>query len=160
MAISPRKRFFAVATALSAAAALVSQPVASAQAPGPQAGGQPTTMIIVIGGSCTPVAAGASASSATCDQQQPVLAQLQGAGATVLSTTSLVDTITASVTPTEASALSSLPGVTQVVPDATIPLVQPVVPGQGRPIPPVQRGGPGPGESWRGYGDLRHAIAA
>ncbi len=150
MAISPRKRFFAVATALSAAAALVSQPVASAQAPGPQAGGQPTTMIIVIGGSCTPVAAGASASSATCDQQQPVLAQLQGAGATVLSTTSLVDTITASVTPTEASALSSLPGVTQVVPDATIPLVQPVVPGQGRPIPPVQRGGPGPGS--RGAG--------
>ena len=147
MAVLARKTLFAAATAVSVAAALVSQPVASAQAPVPQASGQPTTVIIVMGGSCTPVGSSAprtGASSATCDQQEPVLAQLQGAGATVLSTTSLVDTITASVTPAEASALSSLPGVTQVVPDATIPLVQPVVPGQGRSIPPVLRGGPGP----------------
>ena len=48
---------------------------------------------------------------------------------------------------------------TQVVPDATIPLVQPVVPGQaGLPTGAERRARSW--ESWRGYGDLRHAVAA
>ena len=134
----------ATATAVLLAAGLVSEPSATAQAP-VAASGQPRTMIVVLGGSCTPVAATSSGASASCAEQEPVLAQLQAAGATVLSTTSLIDTITASVSPAEAQVLSSIPGVSQVVPDATIPLLQPVVPGQGRFSPPGVGRGPGPG---------------
>ena len=132
---------FATAAAVSLAAVLVAQPAANAQSP-VLASGQPKTVIVVMSGSCTAVAA-ASAAGASCAEQEPVLAQLQSAGATVLSTTSLIDTITASVSPAEAQALSSFPGVSQVAPDATIPLVQPVVPGQESSFPPSQRGGPG-----------------
>ncbi len=131
----------ATATAVLLAAGLVAEPSASAQAP-VAASGQPRTMIVVLGGSCTPLAATAGA-AASCAEQEPVLAQLQAAGATVLSTTSLIDTITASVSPAEAQVLSSIPGVSQVVPDATIPLLQPVVPGQGRFSPPGPGRGPG-----------------
>ena len=134
----------ATATAVLLAAGLVAEPSATAQAP-LAASGQPRTMIVVLGGSCTPVAATSSGASASCAEQEPVLAQLQAAGATVLSTTSLIDTITASVSPAEAQVLSSIPGVSQVVPDATIPLLQPVVPGQGRFSPPGPGRGPGPG---------------
>ena len=132
---------FAAAAAVSLAAVLVAQPAANAQSP-VLASGQPKTVIVVMSGSCTAVAA-ASAAGASCAEQEPVLAQLQSAGATVLSTTSLIDTITASVSPAEAQVLSSFPGVSQVVPDATIPLVQPVVPGQESSFAPSQRGGPG-----------------
>jgi hypothetical protein len=51
-----------------------------------------------------------------------VLAQLNAVGATVPSSTTLVDTITAKVTPAEAQVLSSYPGVSQVVPDGNIPM--------------------------------------
>ena len=131
---------FAAAAAVSLAAALVAQPAASAQAPVPAAG-PAKTVIVVMSGSCTPVAA--SGAGASCAQQLPVLAQLDTAGATVLSTTSLIDTITASVSPAEDQVLSSFPGVSQVVPDATIPLVQPVVPGQNGFSPPGRGRGPG-----------------
>jgi hypothetical protein len=141
-----RKRApFAVAAAVSLAAALVAQPPASAQAPA-LVGGQPRTVIVVMNGSCTPVVA-ASGPSASCAQQEPVLAQLESAGATVLSTTRLVDTITASVSAAEAQVLLSLPGVAQVVPDANIPLAQPGVFGQEGRLPPVRTGGPGPGSA-------------
>jgi subtilisin family serine protease len=134
---------FAVATAVSLAAALVAQPAASAQAP-VQGSGQPRTVIVVMSGPCTPVAGETNGAGASCAEQEPVLAQLQNAGATVLSTTSLVDTITASVWPAEAQILSSFPGVSQVVPDATVPLVQPVVPSQTHPSPPGEGSGAGP----------------
>jgi subtilisin family serine protease len=137
----PRRVPFAAAAAVSLAAVLVAQPAANAQSP-VLASGQPKAVIVVMSGSCTAVAA-ASAAGASCAEQEPVLAQLQSAGATVLSTTSLIDTITASVSPAEAQVLSSFPGVSQVVPDATIPLVQPVVPGQNHFSPPGRGGGPG-----------------
>src|SRR5579864_4877052 len=94
----------ATATAVLLAAGLVAEPSATAQAP-VAASGQARTMIVVLDGSCTPVPA-TSGASASCAEQEPVLAQLQAAGATVLSTTSLIDTITASVSPAEARVLS------------------------------------------------------
>ncbi len=143
----------ATATVVLLAAGLVAEPSATAQAP-VVASGQPRTMIVVLGGSCTPVAA-TSGAVASCAEQEPVLAQLQTAGATVLSTTSLIDTITASVSPAEEQVLSSLPGVSQVVPDATIPLLQPVVPGQSRFSPP----GPGRGPGQAGTVPRRRYVA-
>ena len=141
MSLLRRRVPFAAAAAVSLAAVLVAQPAANAQSP-VLASGQPKTVIVVMSGSCTAVAA-ASAAGASCAEQEPVLAQLQSAGATVLSTTSLIDTITASVSPAEAQALSSFPGVSQVAPDATIPLVQPVVPGQESSFPPSRGAGRG-----------------
>ncbi|HTW09920.1 MAG TPA: S8 family serine peptidase [Acidimicrobiales bacterium] len=145
--IRGKVRYAAAASALSLAATLVVQPIADAQAPAPGLGGQQETVIIVLGGSCTTVA-GASSPGATCTQQQPVLAQLQAAGATVQSTTSLIDAITATVSSGEAQALASFPGVSQVTPNVTIPIVEPAVPASGRPVSPVALNSPG----WRGHG--------
>jgi len=149
MSISRRRAAFPIAIVLSLAAALVSQPIAGAQAPpAPAAGGAPETMIVVLDGSCTAVASNGSAVAATCAQQQPVFAQLQAAGATVVSTTSLVDTITAKVTPAEAQLLSTFPGVAQVAPDATIPLAPAATPAPQFPTIRIPIGAPG----WRNHG--------
>ena len=149
MRIPGSKVPLAAATALAVAAVLVTQPIANAQAPVTQTGGAPETMIIVLSGSCTPITGGGSGgASASCAEQLPVLAQLQAAGATVLATTSLVDTITARVTPGEAQALASSPGVSQVVPDSTIPLAPPATPAQQSPFSQVPPGAPG----WRSHG--------
>jgi len=147
LGIRGKVRYVAAASALSLAATLVVQPIASAQVQAPGAGGRPETVIIVLGGSCTALAE-ASSPGATCAQQEPVLAQLQSAGATVQSTTSLVDTITATVTAGEAQALESFPAVSQVTPDVTIPVVAPALPTPGRQVSPVPLNAPG----WRGHG--------
>ena len=145
MSRSGRRVLFSVVTALSMAATLFTQPIAGAQVPTPQAGGAPQTMIIVINGPCTAVGTNGATGAPTCAQQEPVIAQLQAAGAAVLSTTSLVDTIIARLTPAEAQVVSSLPGVSQVVPDTTVPLGQSPVPAQQFPTSPTPLGGPG----WR-----------
>jgi subtilisin family serine protease len=69
-------------------------------------------------------------------------------GATIQATTSLVDTITATVSAGEAQALASFPGVSQVTPDVTIPIVVPARPTTGRQVFPVPINAPG----WRGHG--------
>ena len=80
-------------------------------------------MIIVLSAPCPQT----SAPNQGCPAQAPVLAQLQAAGATVISTTTLVDTITARMTPAEARTLSTFSGVAQVVPDQV--LTRPIRPG-------------------------------
>lgn len=98
-------------------------------------------MIVVLSAPC-PQGTSSTAANASCPAQAPVLAQLQAAGATVVSTTTLVDTITASMTPAEAQALTSFQGVAQVVPDSV--LSKPIHPPSARETwPPIQRGGPG-----------------
>jgi len=96
-------------------------------------------MIIILSASC-PQGTTSAAPNAGCPAQAPVLAQLQAAGAAVISTTTLVDTITARMTPAEAQALSNFPGVSQVVPDVVLssPIHHPATretapPGQGGP---------------------------
>lgn len=90
---------------------------------GPPAGNQaPETVIVVLFAACPAPAGGSAAAASSCPPQAPVLAQLNAVGATVLSSTTLVDTITAKVTPAEAQVLSSYPGVSQVVPDGNIPM--------------------------------------
>ena len=99
---------------------------AGVRAAAPAAGNQaPETMIIVLSAPC-PQGSTSTASTGNCPAQAPVLAQLQAAGATVVSTTTLVDTITARMTPAEALTLSSFPGVSQVVPDRV--LTEPIPP--------------------------------
>jgi hypothetical protein len=66
----------------------------------------------------------------------------------VLSNTTLVDTVTARVTPAEAQALSSYPGVSQVVPNGLIPMAAPAVPQAQFPSTTVPLGSPG----WRFHG--------
>lgn len=116
-----QKMVFGVSACL--VAALFAQPVsASAQAPpasGSPASGPSETVIVVLSAPCQPGAT-------TCAAQGPVIGQLQSAGASVLSTTSLVDTITARVSSGEAQALASFPGVSQVVPDSTVPVPAPI----------------------------------
>ena len=100
MAISPRKRFFAVATAF-----LRRRPwcPSRGECPGTAgAGGWPTETMISSSAGRAHRWRRRSGASAILRRAATVLAQLQGAGATVLSTTSLVDTITASVSPAEA----------------------------------------------------------
>src|SRR5579859_1619931 len=88
------------------AALLLSGTDAGAQASALAADNQaPETMIIVLSTPC-PQGANPNAPNAGCPAQAPVLAQLQAAGATVLSTTTLVDTITARITPAEARVLA------------------------------------------------------
>ncbi|HMK97460.1 MAG TPA: S8 family serine peptidase, partial [Acidimicrobiales bacterium] len=72
---------------------------------------------------------------ATCPPQRPVVAELEAARARVLSTTTLVDTITAEVTPAQARALAASPLVSEVVPDGQVrlaPLAAPALPSQGK----------------------------
>jgi hypothetical protein len=93
---------------------------AGAQASAPTAGNQaPETMIIVLSAPC-PQGATSTAANAGCPAQASVLAQLLAAGAAVIATTTLVDTITARMIPAEAQALASFPGVSQVVPDSVL----------------------------------------
>jgi hypothetical protein len=131
---------------------------AGAQASTPVAGNQtPETMIIVLS---TPCAQGATlaAANAGCPAQAPVLAQLQAAGATVVSTTTLVDTITARMTPAEAQALASFPGVSQVIPDSVVS--RPIhSPASRETAPPFQGGGfgrPPHGPNPQACGTLRN----
>ncbi|HLI51073.1 MAG TPA: S8 family serine peptidase, partial [Thermomicrobiaceae bacterium] len=107
-------------------ALLVMSTWSAALLPAVQASGAPSseTVIIVLSASCWQgQGQGARAFSAgqSCAAQTPVLDQLKNAGAKVISTTTLVDTITAQVTPAEAQALAAFPGVSQVLPDSVIP---------------------------------------
>jgi len=106
--------------------------------------GQPSPVVIVMDGPCAPIAPGTFAGRVTCSDQLPVLAQLKTAKATVVSTTRLVDTITARVTPMEGEALLSLPGVSRVVTDSPVRLVRPGAPAHSRAaLPRAQVSGPG-----------------
>ena len=66
-----------------------------------------------------PFRVGTSAGTA-CAAQAPVLSELKADGATVLATTTLVDSITALVSPALARALRSSPAISQVVPDIAL----------------------------------------
>jgi Subtilase family len=115
----------AAAAAWCLAAVMAAQPTASAQQM-PAPGAQPEqTMIVVLSARCAGPGTSVSGTGDGCPAQAPVLAQLQAAGATVLSTTTLVDTITARMSEAEVTAVSRSPGVAQVVPDSPVPVVTP-----------------------------------
>jgi len=66
-----------------------------------------------------------------CPPQDPLLAELKAAGAQVVSKSTLVDTITASVSAAQARALARSPFVSQVYPDGVVklgPAPEPLVP--------------------------------
>ncbi|MGH9106328.1 MAG: S8 family peptidase [Acidimicrobiales bacterium] len=132
-----------VAVAVALGAVLFGQPVASAQPTSPPGGAQ-ETVIAVLDAACS----GQSAPAGTCPSQAPIVAQLQAEGATVLSTTTLVDTVTAEVTQAQAQALAAQPGVAQVVPDSVIPLSPPNPSTQAAPTGQFPPGAPG----WRAHG--------
>lgn len=106
--------------ALSLVAGIVSSAGASASSSTPTG---PTAQVIIVLSTPCGVAPGTGApgTSTTCTAQAPILAQLASAGATVVSTTTLIDTITATVTPAEQQALTLYPGVQQVLNNDTIP---------------------------------------
>lgn len=141
----------AVSTTVLVAAAFIAQPMVAASAapgqgpgqqggPGGNQGGQ--EMVLVLSTPC-PATTPGSGSAPSCPAQAPVLAQLQADGATVVSTTTLVDTITAVLTPGEAQAFSSFPGVSQVVPDGAIPAPAASPTSQNNPGPSSDQHGPG-----------------
>lgn len=144
------KRATAVVASAVLAAGLFAEPGAGATAPpglprltGLASGGSPETVIAVLSAPCPPAA------GQQCPAQAPVLAQLQAQGATVVSTTTLVDTITARVSPEEARALAVFPGVSQVIPDAVLPTPAPSALAAPSPARPVPLGAPG----WRSHGN-------
>lgn len=133
--------------ALALAAAVSVPPAALAQQPATTAGGQaPGTMIVVLSASCAAQGSSTPASGSSCSAQQPVLSELQALGATVVSTSTLVDTITARMTPAAAQTIAAFPGVSQVIPDSSIPIA-PTPPAQQLPTSPVAPGAPG----WRSH---------
>jgi hypothetical protein len=78
-------------------------------------------MIVLLSNQNTGLAVGSAASqAATAAQQAPIIAQLRAAGATGISSTSLVNAVTATMSPSEAAALAANPAVAEVDPDATI----------------------------------------
>jgi len=74
-----------------------------------------------------------------CPAQAAVLAELKAGGATVLSTTTLVDSITALVSPALASALGSSRAISQVVPDSWLRLAPVGSATPGAPTPAVSQ---------------------
>lgn len=122
----------------------------AALVPAAQAAGNPAseTVIIVLSASCSQAGASTTVSQ-SCPAQAPVLDQLKNAGAKVISTTTLVDTITARVTPAEAQALAAFPGVSQVIPDSVVHVpVSPSVVGEAH--------APNPGG---GLGNYLHGLS-
>jgi hypothetical protein len=95
-------------------------------------------VILVLRHACPPESR--TAPGAACPAQVPVLAKLKADGATVLSTTTLVDSITAAVTPAMARALGNSPAISQVFPDATLNPA-PVGPAPVRPARPTKSTG-------------------
>jgi hypothetical protein len=85
-----------------------------------QAGRASENVILLLRAAC-PARARTTAGVA-CPAQAAVLAELKAGGASVLSSTTLVDSITALVSPALASALGSSRAISQVVPDTTLSL--------------------------------------
>jgi hypothetical protein len=86
---------------------------------------------------------------AACPAQARVLTALKAGGAKVLATTSLVDSITASVSPALAHALRLSPAISEVIPDTTLSATAPTgpspgtaAPGLGSPAPATANPGP------------------
>lgn len=86
-----------------------------------QGGGRASENVLLLLKAACPARARTMAGVA-CPPQAAVLAELKAAGAKVLSSTTLVDSITALVSPALASALGSSRAISQVVPDASLRL--------------------------------------
>ncbi|HEX3873141.1 MAG TPA: S8 family serine peptidase [Solirubrobacteraceae bacterium] len=86
-------------------------------APAPQT----TRVIVVLANQNTGLAVGSAArAAAVAAEQAPIVAQLRASGATGISSTSLVNALTATVSPGEATALAANSAVAAVDPDATV----------------------------------------
>jgi len=86
-----------------------------------QAAGRASENVLLLLKAACPGQARTTAGVA-CPPQAAVLAELKAGGAKVLSTTTLVDSITALVSPALASALGSSRAISQVVPDTSLSL--------------------------------------
>jgi len=107
-----------VATALAVFATAGAAAPAGA-APGSAA--QPTRVIVVLANQNTGLAAGSAArTAAVAAEQAPVIAQLRASGATAISSTSLVNAVIATLSPSAATAIAANPAVAEVDPDATV----------------------------------------
>ncbi|MGP8207829.1 MAG: S8 family serine peptidase [Acidimicrobiales bacterium] len=113
--------------ALSLTASFVAQPLAALRAEAPPSpahaavkrGAPATQRVMLMLRQACPLRARTSAGAA-CPAQAPVLAALRADGARVLATTSLVDSVTAAVSPTLAAALSRSPAISEVLADVPL----------------------------------------
>ena len=132
--------------ALSLTACFVAQPLSSVIAATPAATGQAGTdqpsqkVMLVLRHTCPPDTR--TSPGAACPAQARVLGALKAGGAKVLATTSLVDSITASVSPALAHALRLSPAISEVIPDTPLSATAPngpssgtTAPGPGSPAP-------------------------
>ncbi len=132
--------------ALSLTACFVAQPLSSVIAATPAATGQAGTdqpsqkVMLVLRHTCLPDTR--TSPGAACPAQARVLGALKAGGAKVLATTSLVDSITASVSPALAHALRLSPAISEVIPDTPLSATAPngpssgtTAPGPGSPAP-------------------------
>ncbi|HWH12566.1 MAG TPA: S8 family serine peptidase [Solirubrobacteraceae bacterium] len=86
-------------------------------------------MIVVLANQNPTLAAGSAArNAAVASEQAPIIAQLRAAGSTGISSTSLVNAVIATISPSEAAALAVNPAVSEVDPDATVSGPQPAAP--------------------------------
>jgi Subtilase family len=126
-----------LAIAGAALIALCSVPALSAgatKAAGPPTG-RPGKYIVVLNNQNPGLAAGSTdRTAATQSEQAPVVSQLQSVGATNITSTSIVNAVTATMTPSAATDVAGNGAVAEVVPDAviqgpTLPTPAPTVPG-------------------------------
>ena len=138
---SSRARMIAAAVALLALGTCVLTVSATAtKAAGPP-GNRPGRYIVVLSNQnsgLTPGSAGQAAAAQS--EQSPVVGQLQSVGATNIQATSIVNAVTATMTPSAANAVAGNSSVAEVVPDAVIqgptpPAAGPSLPGHPGPNP-------------------------
>lgn len=124
-----RRAVLVTSAAAAVAAAFVAQPMVgtgtASPLPSARSGGRADeTVVLILRGACPPVTSDPdeAGGAPSCPAQAPVLRELRQGKAKVLSTTQLIDTITARVTPAQEAALRAQAGVAQIVPDSAIPL--------------------------------------
>jgi hypothetical protein len=87
----------------------------------PPATTSPSRVIVVLANQNSTLAAGSAArNAAVAAEQAPIIAQLRASGATQITSTTLVNAVTATVSSTEATTLAANPAVAEVDPDDTI----------------------------------------
>ena len=103
-----------------AKSATAKQATGQAERVAQQSGRASENVVLLLRAACPGLAR--TNAGVACPPQGAVLAELKAGGAKILSTTTLVDSITALVSPALASALGSSRAISQVVPDSSISL--------------------------------------
>jgi hypothetical protein len=116
-----RRTRLALVALSSVASALAASGTAEAAAPA-VASAKPARVVIVLANQNSALAAGSAArNAAVASEQAPIIAQLRASGATQITSTTLVNAVTATVSPSEATALAANTAIAEVDPDETIP---------------------------------------